>query len=168
MILNRRQFREILAWSVAGCALVGAAIAVAADKADGPKYAAASSGTRWLESPSGLTVKMLVEQSNLQGPEVEIGEITFPAGYKKSPPHRHGHVEIFYVLSGKLGHEVNGERHVIEPGMVGIVRPGDHVVHSVESDEPVRGLVIWTPAGEADALIKAGVFKARGIDDKRP
>jgi quercetin dioxygenase-like cupin family protein len=168
MIQNRRQVRELLAWGVAGCALVGAAIALAADKADNPKYSAASSGTRWLESPSGLTVKVLVEQSNLQGTEVEVGEITFPAGYKKSPAHKHAHVEIFYVLSGKLGHEVNGQRHVIEPGMVGIVRPGDHVVHSVESDEPVRGLVIWTPGGEADALVKAGVFKSRPIDDKKP
>jgi quercetin dioxygenase-like cupin family protein len=168
---DRQRIREALAWSVAGCALACAVIAVAADKvvagnsADEPKYSVSTAGTRWLDSSSGLKIKMLVEQSNLGGSEVEIGEITFPADYKKSPPHRHGQVEIFYVRSGKLGHEVNGVKHVIGPGMVGIVRPGDRVVHSVESDEPVQGLVIWTPCGEADALIKAGVFKVRPIDD---
>lgn len=166
MLHHRRRLREILAWSVAGCALIVAAVAIAADETTNPMYSASTGGTRWLESPSGLKVKLLVDQANLGGTEVEIGEITFPAGYKKSPAHGHGRVEIFYVLSGKLGHEVNGTRHVIEPGMVGIVRPGDRVVHSVESEEPVRGLVIWTPAGEADALIKAGVFKARPILDK--
>jgi len=166
-MFRMQRLREILAWSVAGVALVGAAIAMAHDKTDGAKYTAASAPTRWLDGPSGVKIKMLVEQSNLGGTEVEIGEITFPAGYKKSPAHGHAHVEIFYVISGKLGHEVNGEKHVIEPGMLGVVRPGDRVAHSVESDEPVHGLVIWTPAGEADALVKAGIFKPRPLDGKK-
>jgi len=163
---NKRRIRETLAWTTAACSLLVAAIAVAADQSANPPYEASTRGTRRLESPGGLSVKMLIEPSNLGGSEIEIGEITFPADYKKSPAHRHGHVEIFYVISGKLGHEVNGVKHVIEPGMVGVVRPGDRVVHSVESGEPVRGLVIWTPAGEAETLIKAGVFKARPLDDK--
>jgi quercetin dioxygenase-like cupin family protein len=163
VVKSAKQAREVLAWSVAGCSLLAAAVALAAHKADSPKYSPASSGTRWLDGPSGVKVKMLLEQANLGGTEVEIGEITFPAGYKKSPAHGHAHVEIFYVLSGKLGHEVNGAKHTLEPGMAGAVRPGDRVVHSVESSEPVRALVIWAPAGEADNLVKAGVFKSRSL-----
>lgn len=164
MFRIRRQLRETIAWTVAAGAVAVAGIAVAAGTGDA-KYEAASQGTRWLESPSGLKVKMLVDKSNLGGSELEFGEITFPADYQKSPPHKHGQVELFYVIEGKLGHIVNGVKHVIEPGMVGIVRPGDQVEHSVESDGPVRGLVIWAPAGEADTLIKAGVFKPRPIDE---
>lgn len=162
-----RRHREKIAWSAAGLSLIAAVVTVTADdeKSD-PEYSISTSGTRWLESRSGTKVKMLVEQSNSGGTEVEVGEITFPAGYGKSPPHRHGSVEIFYVVSGKLGHIVNGEKHVIEPGMAGIVRPGDTVVHSLESDEPVRALVIWTPVGEADALVKAGIFQATPIEDE--
>ena len=163
-MLSRRS-RERFAWCVAGCSLAVAIVAVAADDSARSEYGVSGRGTRWLESPSGLTVKMLVEQSNLAGTEVEIGEINFPADYRPSPPHRHGKVEIFYGASGKLGHTVNGEKHVIEPGMVGIVRPGDTIVHSVESDEPVKGLVIWTPAGEAETLIKLGVFKTRPVSE---
>lgn len=165
MFRSKPQLRETFAWSLAGCALAVAAIAVAADQAPAPKYDASGKGTRWLDGPGGLKVKMLVEKSNLGGGEFELGEITFPAGYKKSPPHGHRQVELFYVLSGKLGHTVNGVAHTIEPGMVGIVRPGDRVEHSVESDEPVRGLVIWAPGGEAEMLIKSGVFKPRPLAD---
>lgn len=158
-------WQTLLTWTFAIGLMTCAAIAVGADDEDKPKYAIATKGTRWLDGPGGLKVKMLVERSNLGGDEVEIGEITFPADYKKSPPHRHGQVEIFYVQSGRLGHEVNGVKQVIEPGMVGIVRPGDSVVHSVESDEAVHGLVIWTPTGEAETLIKAGVFKVRPLEE---
>ncbi|MGD9722896.1 MAG: cupin domain-containing protein [Pirellulales bacterium] len=156
----------ILAAAACGCLLAVAGFA--ADHAPSGKYSPSGPATRWLDGPSGVTIKMLVEPSNLGGTEVEIGEITFPAGYKKSPAHGHAHVEMFYVLSGKLGHEVDGKLHVIEPGMVGIVRPGDRVVHSVQSDEPVRALVIWAPAGEADALVKSGVFKSRAADASKP
>ncbi len=62
----------------------------------------------------------------------------------------HGTVEIFYVLSGELDHIVNDESHILTPGMVGIVRTGDSVVHRVVGDEPVKALVIWAPGGEID------------------
>jgi quercetin dioxygenase-like cupin family protein len=127
------------------------------------KYEPATAGVRLLERAGGPTIKLLVDAASLGGSEVEVGQITFPAGYKPSLPHQHHNVEIFYVVSGKLGHTVNGQKHVITPGTVGIVRPGDTVVHSVESDEPVEGLVIWAPGGEADLLIKRGVFKSTPI-----
>lgn len=119
----------------------------------GQEYARATAGTRWLEAGNGLAIKVLVEASNLGGREVEIGEITFPVGSGATRTgHRHGAVEIFYVLEGQLDHIVNGESHLLEPGGVGIVRPGDEVVHRVVGDAPVRALVIWAPGGEVDRI----------------
>ena len=78
--------------------------------------------------------------------------------------HRHGAVEIFYVLSGTLGHEVNGEMHMLTPGMVGVVRPEDSVRHIVPKDADVKLLVIWTPAGEAKKFFGHG--KTTPIEQK--
>jgi quercetin dioxygenase-like cupin family protein len=156
-------FAGVAAGIVAGLTLQAAA-QPAGQSSDTPEYLPATAGVRRLVRDAGPNIKLLVDRSSLGGTEVEIGEITFDADYQPSPPHKHGKVEIFYVISGRLGHTVNGEKHVIEPGMVGIVRPGDSVVHSVESDEPVKGLVIWAPGGEADVLVNLGVFKSTPIE----
>ena len=130
------------------------------------EYEKATQGTRWLESTSSdLAIKILVEASNLGGAEVEVGEITFPP----APPspgegHLHGSIEIFYVLSGELDHIVNGKSHVLTPGMVGIVRPGDRVKHQVNSSTPVKALVIWAPGGEVDRL--ARFFEQRPVEEE--
>ncbi len=126
-------------------------------------YQPKSQGTRWLESNKGVQIKMLVEESNLGGKEVEIAEITFPVSYGKGSEHIHKSLEIFYVLSGELGHTVNGKLNVIKPGMMAIARPGDSVIHSVRSDIPVKALVIWAPAGEANRLVENFGYKQRSI-----
>jgi mannose-6-phosphate isomerase-like protein (cupin superfamily) len=130
--------------------LLGAPVAVTAQQ---PDYEKATHGTRILEAQGGLAIRMLVEASNLGSGEVEIGEITIPAGSGAARQgHRHGAIEIFYILSGELDHIVNGESHLLKPGDVGIVRPGDSVVHRVPGTEPVKALVIWAPGGEADRI----------------
>ena len=126
-----------------------------------PGYQAGTAGTRILEGRGGFTIKMLVEEANLGGSELEIGEIVFPAG-SRGGGHRHGSMEIFYILSGELDHIVNGLSHPLSKGMVGIVRIGDTVVHSVTSDEPVHALVIWTPGGEAGRI--SGNLTEHSID----
>ncbi len=137
-------------------ALVGAITAVNPSTAPAQEqYDASSRGTRLLEGGNGFAIKMLVERSNLGGGEVEIGEITFPVGSGQSRrSHVHGRVEIFYVLSGELDHIVNDQSHILTPGMVGIVRTGDTVVHRVVGDEPVKALVIWAPGGEIDGIAR--------------
>ena len=150
--------------SVALALLVSSQLSAQTDetKSDGTtRYEKKSTGTRELVGVGGLTIKMLVEAVNLGGAEVEVGEITFPAG-TRGADHRHGSIEIFYVLSGTMDHVVDGVSHVLEPGMVGIVRPGDSVAHRVVSEEPVRALVIWAPGGESDRL--ARVFEERAIE----
>ncbi|HZD04831.1 MAG TPA: cupin domain-containing protein, partial [Longimicrobiales bacterium] len=79
-------------------------------------------------------------------------EITLPVGSSPAAGHRHGAMEIFYVVEGVLGHVVNGEELRLEPGMVGVVKPGDSVIHRVLSDVPVKALVLWVPGGEADRI----------------
>lgn len=114
-------------------------------------YARSSSGTREITLGGGLRIKLLLEEANLRDSELEVAEITFPAG-SQGGGHRHGSTEILYVLEGTLGHVVNGEVHRLEPGMVGVVKPVDEVAHRVLSDGPVRALVLWLPGGEADRI----------------
>ena len=123
---------------------------VRAQQADG--YVRASAGTRMLTLGSGTSIKMMLDATNLGSGEIEVAEITFPVGANASAGHRHGAMEIFYVVEGVLGHVVNGEEHRIEPGMVGVVKPGDEVIHRVLGDEPVKAVVIWVPGGEGDRI----------------
>lgn len=102
------------------------------------------------ESPTGgaLAFKVLVDAANLGGEETRIAELTFSPDYN-APAHTHDAIEIFYVLSGRFGHNVNGVPAVLEAGDVGICRPGDTIIHSVEGDEPATVLTIWLPGGAA-------------------
>ena len=103
---------------------------------------------------SGTTIRMLLDESNLGGTEIEIGEITFAPG-TNSGDHPHGSTEIFYVLSGELEHIVNGERHVLKPGDLGFVRPPDVVNHKTSNAGPTKALVIWAPGGEAGRVLES-------------
>lgn len=94
--------------------------------------------------------KLLLDQSNLGGTEVEIMEMVLPAG-THTDSHPHGSIEVIYVISGQVGHEVNGKLYQLDPGMLGIVRPGDKVRHIVTGRE-AKILVIWAPGNEAKRL----------------
>lgn len=102
------------------------------------------------ESAEGgaLEWKVLVDAANLGGIETRIAELTFNTDYE-GQPHTHDAIEIFYVLSGRFGHNVNGVPGVLEAGEIGICRPGDTIIHSVEGDEPAVVLTIWLPGGAA-------------------
>jgi quercetin dioxygenase-like cupin family protein len=99
------------------------------------------------KSASGTELRMLVGAAELGGTEVELGELTFPAG-ADSGDHVHGSTEIFYVLAGELEHVVNGRSSVLKPGTVGFVRPPDRVRHKTGSGG-AKALVIWAPGGES-------------------
>lgn len=101
-------------------------------------------------SPAGTRLRVLIDRNNLGGEEVELGEISFAAN-TDSGDHLHGSTEVFYVLEGELEHIVNGESHVLKPGMVGYVRPPDQVRHRVGSGG-AKALVIWAPGGEAGRI----------------
>ncbi len=119
-------------------------------------YAYATNGVVDNHSDSrGNTWKLLLDKSNLGGNELEAAELTMPAGTNVGS-HTHGSVEVIYVLSGVYGHEVNGKLYLLKPGMVGIVRPGDHVRHLVPKTGPTKVLIIWAPPGEAARVFRPG------------
>ena len=93
------------------------------------------------------SVKVLIDSTTLGGGELEMAHLTFAPG-QTPRSHAHRRVEVLYVLSGELDHVVNGVSHVLKPGMAGIVRPGDQVMHRVPGSDSVKVLVIWAPGGE--------------------
>ena len=147
--LGRGALAVLVAWGVT----LAHAPPASAQQADG--YARASGGTRMLALGSGTSIKMLLDATNLGSGEIEVAEITFPVGANPVAGHRHGAMEIFYIVEGVLGHVVNGEEHRLDPGMVGVVKPGDEVMHRVLGDQPVKALVLWVPGGEGDRIAPA-------------
>ena len=128
------------------------------DPAAYENYAIVSAGTRqfeWdTENGSGI-IKVLSEESNLGSQGAEIAEIWFPPGFEgQSHPHE---LEIIYVVEGELDHIVNGESHILKPGMTGVVRARDRVVHKTHSADGVRTLVIWPLGGEVAGFAESGM-----------
>ena len=153
-----RTSRMSLSTIVGACALLASASAVHAQApAD---YQPASSGTRELTLGSGTVIKMLLDASVLGMDGVEVAEITFPAG-ASSAGHRHGAMEMFYVVEGVLGHVVNGVEHRLGPGMAGVVKPADQVEHRV-LEGPLKVVVIWVPGGEGDRIAPRERWRALG------
>jgi len=135
----------------------------AADAPTAAPYKPASHGTREL-GLGGVTIRMLAEAANLGRDDIEVGELNLPVAYGEGAAHAHGSLELFYVVEGVLGHEVNGTLHRLEAGMLGFVKPGDQVRHVVLSSSPVKAVVIWVPGGEADRLIEYAGFTSKALD----
>jgi len=100
-------------------------------------------------SPGGATLKLFLDDSNV-GPEVSIGELTFPPNVD-SGDHTHGAIEMFYVLSGELEHVVNGKSYILKPGMTGYVRPPDRIRHKT-GPAGAKVVVVWVPGDEAKKI----------------
>jgi quercetin dioxygenase-like cupin family protein len=100
-------------------------------------------------SPSGATLTLMLDDSNV-GPEVTVGELTFPAN-TDSGEHTHGAIEMFYVLSGELEHVVNGKSQILKPGMVGYVKPPDRIRHKT-GPAGAKVVVIWVPGDEGKKI----------------
>lgn len=114
-----------------------------------------------LQIEGRIRVDVYVDASNLDSEAVEVAEITFyedssVAAPEEGGPHTHDSTEIFYVLEGELIHIVGDQKYVVRKGQVGIVGSGDVVRHGLETDAPVRALVIWVPGGEVERLIRGG------------
>jgi quercetin dioxygenase-like cupin family protein len=119
------------------CLFIGAA--AQSEKAPGGTY----------RSQSGTVLRLLLDDSNV-GPEVSVGEITFPPNLD-SGDHKHGAIEMFYVVSGELEHVVNGQSQILKPGMAGYVKPPDTVRHKTGA-AGAKAVVIWVPGEEAKKI----------------
>jgi len=100
-------------------------------------------------SPGGTTLKLMLDESNV-GPEVTVGELTFPPNVD-SGDHTHGAIEMFYVLSGEPEHVVNGKSQILKPGMVGYVKPPDKIRHKT-GPAGAKVVVIWVPGDEGKKI----------------
>jgi quercetin dioxygenase-like cupin family protein len=141
-------------------------VCLAADGDVKPSYSYATNGVLDNISRGAVKWKLVVDESNLGGKDLEVAEVTLPAG-TTTQSHAHGAVEILYVLSGTYEHEVNGKLYRLTPGMVGIVRPGDKVRHLAPKDGDAKLLVLWAPAGEARQLQKAEGTKPPAVPEVR-
>jgi len=124
----------------------------------GAPYNPVSHGVRKI-ALDDVTIRILIDSSNIGRDDIEIGELVLPVGSPDSVSHAHNSLEIFYVVEGILGHDVNGESYTLHPGDVGYLKPGDQIVHRVLSETAVKALVIWVPGGESEALVKHAGFK---------
>lgn len=139
-------------WLVPMVFIATTAAALGGDAPD-TAYAYATNGINdHMAGSLGSQWKILLDESNLGGKELEMVEVTLRPGTTVAS-HTHGEVEIIYVLSGTYEHEVNGKRYRLTPGMVGIVRPGDHVRHLVPASGPAKLLIIWAPGGEIQRVL---------------
>jgi quercetin dioxygenase-like cupin family protein len=96
-------------------------------------------------SPSGTTLRLMLDEHNV-GTEVTLGEMVFPPN-SDSGDHKHGAIEMFYVVSGELEHVVNGTSQVLTPGMSGFVKPPDAVRHKT-GPAGAKVVVVWVPGDE--------------------
>jgi quercetin dioxygenase-like cupin family protein len=108
-----------------------------------------------LTNPARGGLRMLLDAPQLGGPEVSVGERTYPAGYQ-SAEHTHQSIEVLYVLSGEYQHEVDGQTHVLTAGMLGFVKPGQKVRHKTGSGSTAKVLMVWVPG--ADGTEQARTF----------
>lgn len=102
------------------------------------------------KSPTGVTLRVLVDAQSLGGSEVEVAELVFPAN-SDSNDHRHGVSETFYVLEGELEQGINGKPVKLTPGMSVSVRSTDTVRHK-SGPAGAKVLAIWAPGGEIDRV----------------
>jgi quercetin dioxygenase-like cupin family protein len=125
-----------------------------AEEAEGEAgYEYSSRGTRqfeWGPEEDPVRLKVLVEEANLGVAGVEIIEIDFPPAYE-SRSHFH-ELEILYVVEGELEHIVDGESHVLKPGMIGIVRYPNEVIHKAHVEDGAKVLVVWPLGNEVKGL----------------
>jgi N-acyl-D-amino-acid deacylase len=97
-------------------------------------------------SAGGTEMRVLADETDVRGNEVEIVELTFPAN-SDSGDHRHAVTETFYVLEGAMEQVINGTPVQLSPGMSATIRSTDQVRHR-SGPSGARVLVVWAPGGE--------------------
>ena len=110
------------------------------------RTAPATTSSRVFVSPSGTKMRVLVDETEVRGTEVEIVELTFPPN-SDSGDHRHAVTETFYVLEGEMDQVINGTPVKLGPGMSATIRSTDQVRHK-SGPNGAKVLVTWAPGGE--------------------
>jgi quercetin dioxygenase-like cupin family protein len=112
---------------------------------------ATQSSTRTFVSPSGVTMKVITDATDVRGGEVEIVELTFPPN-SDSGDHRHAVTETFYLLEGELEQVINGTPVKLIAGSAVSLRSTDTVRHK-SGPKGARVLAVWAPGGEIARVV---------------
>jgi dihydroorotase/N-acyl-D-amino-acid deacylase len=110
------------------------------------KTSAPTTSGRAFVSAGGTEMRVLADEKDVRGNEVEIVELKFPAN-SDSGDHRHAVTETFYVLEGEMEQVINGTPVKLAPGMSATIRATDQVRHK-SGATGARVLVVWAPGGE--------------------
>ena len=100
-------------------------------------------------APGGTTLRLMLDENNVGG-DVTLGEMVFPPN-SDSGDHKHGALEMFYIVSGELEHVVNGKSQILKPGMSGFVKPPDSVRHKT-GPAGAKVVVVWVPGDEGKKI----------------
>ena len=79
-----------------------------------------------------------------------------------SGDHKHGAIEMFYVVSGELDHVVNGKSQILKPGMAGLRQAARPVRHKT-GPAGAKVVVVWVPGDEGKKI--AARWKAEPSGD---
>ena len=126
----------------------GGALRLEASPRSGQAQSVKLQGTTY-RSPGGTTLRLMLDESNVGG-DVTLGEMIFPPN-SDSGDHKHGALEMFYVVSGELEHVVNGKSEMLKPGMSGFVKPPDSVRHKT-GPAGAKAVVVWVPGDEGQKI----------------
>ena len=110
------------------------------------KSQAPTTAGREFVSAGGTEMRVLADETDVRGNEVEIVELKFPPN-SDSGEHRHAVTETFYVLDGDMEQVINGTAVKLTPGKSATIRSTDQVRHKSGSGG-ARVLVVWAPGGE--------------------
>jgi len=100
-------------------------------------------------------VVSIVADGTATGGALTVTEIDAPPSYENNL-HTHPPNELFYVLSGEMTLYVDREPHRLTEGMTGFVPSNRPHGFRVDSDDPLRVLAIFAPAGMADFFREVG------------
>jgi N-acyl-D-amino-acid deacylase len=110
------------------------------------KSQAPTTAGREFVSAGGTEMRVLADETDVRGNEVEIVELKFPPN-SDSGEHRHAVTETFYVLDGDMEQVINGTAVKLTPGKSATIRSTDQVRHK-SGPGGARVLVVWAPGGE--------------------
>src|SRR3954465_14819713 len=87
-----------------------------------------------------------------------------PPGWELPPPRPRDQAETMHVVSGSMGVMVDGEEKLVRAGETAHVPRG--VVHSTgnASEEPLRRVVLFSPAGMEGFFLEGGAEAPDGVD----
>lgn len=114
-----------------------------------------SQARRITNNATGEVIEITQTAADTNGAYLEFS-ITAPAGFAEIPRHIHPRQEeVFQVISGQLGMEIDGKTRVLRAGDEGIIPAGAAHRWWVEGDEPASGVGRITPALHFAELLDA-------------